>query len=244
MQSKTYFAPTGDAEQNCLQKLNEVARKRNYCQPKVQGSYIVMKKRDTQGFSVGDVRISFEKTVCGPVSLLAQQIQDQDEVFTFREWNPADQKAKFGKEMPVRETFGNFGFRNALQTLTQEPSSKLELFDLSESKLTRGAFLSKCLGLILLFVGLFLLAEPLFLYLQKAPLVTVLQKIIGSSAIYAFVAVFSLTVYSFAYFCVWAGQRPVWALFSLACFIGGVYFTFFHKYHHHAVSIFDTVVVV
>jgi len=236
LKAKTHFTPTGDEEQNCLQKLNEVAQKRKYLQPKVQGNYIVMKKKDTEGFSVGDVRISFEKTVCGPLSLLTQQVQDQDEVFTFREWNPTDLRAKLGKEKTPYEVKGNFAFRNAIQTIAEDPSSKAELFTQCQSQMTRGAFVSKAFGTLLLFIGLFLLIQPTFLFVEKAPLVTFLQKVIGVNAIYAFTALVAATVYFLVSGFAWIVQRPFYTVLAFLICATAVYFTFFHHYNYATAS--------
>jgi hypothetical protein len=114
LKNKQFFTPSGDSEASCLRKLNQIAKKRSYQEPQVQGSYIVMKKKATEGFNVGDVRISFVKSKCGPLSLISQQVQDNDQVFTFREYNSVNKEAKMGEETAPESTQGLFGFRNGI----------------------------------------------------------------------------------------------------------------------------------
>lgn len=71
LQNEVAFLPKNESQQHCLQQIGLVAKKRYYTPPKVQNDYIIMKKSDFTGFSVGDVRISFLKTECGPISTIA-----------------------------------------------------------------------------------------------------------------------------------------------------------------------------
>lgn len=85
LETANYFTPQGDEEENCLEKLSAIAKKRFYTKPRIEGNYIIMKKRETEGFQVGDIRISFVETKCGPLSIIGRQRQrDEDGEFELK----------------------------------------------------------------------------------------------------------------------------------------------------------------
>lgn len=102
--------------------------------------------------------------------------------------------------------------------------------------MTHGAFLSKAFGLVLLFIGLFLLAQPTFLFIEKAPLVTFLQKAIGVNSIYAFTALIAVGVYAFVTGFAWMAHRPFYTIFAFLICASLVYFTFFHQFNYVTAS--------
>jgi len=56
----------------------------------VRGNYLVASTSDNSlvGEHVGQYRVCFEYDTCGTTTIIAQQMQDDEEVFTFRKWNP------------------------------------------------------------------------------------------------------------------------------------------------------------
>lgn len=84
-----------------------------------------MKQKDTEGFNVGDIRISYRKADCGPVSLLSQQIQDEDHLFTFQSWYSDDTYVD-----PLTLKLARKGFlRVDIDKIEQQPVNVAALFD-------------------------------------------------------------------------------------------------------------------
>lgn len=151
-------------------------------------------------------------------------------MFTFRAWNPEDLAAKLGEEKAPLQEKGLFAFRNSIEVAFEEPMSKQELMATHKSKLSKGAWISKMLGFVLLYIGLFLIVEPTFLTLQKTPLITYLQKSLGNSTIFAFVFIAAMGMLFFMSAQAWIKQRPLYAILTLSIAMAIVYFTFFFEY--------------
>ena len=50
------------------------------------------------GHQVGDMRVKLYYVACGDVNVMAQQIQNEDARFTFREWKSTNVYAQLGQD--------------------------------------------------------------------------------------------------------------------------------------------------
>ena len=70
-----------------------------YAEFQCRGNYLISSNKDNSmtGEHVGQMRVSFENDKCGTTTVIAQQMQDNDEVFTFRKWNPDKTEVPYGE---------------------------------------------------------------------------------------------------------------------------------------------------
>jgi len=63
-----------------------------------RGNYLVSSCVDNsqQGEHVGQMKVSFDFARCGVTTIIAQQMQDDEEVYTFRKWNPDKINVPYG----------------------------------------------------------------------------------------------------------------------------------------------------
>ena len=98
----------------------------------------------------GDLRITFERVVCEPTTVVAQQIQLDDGTFTFRQWNPKKAFVRVGENtdpdiesgcvacgcLPCTQVVANCfqtSFPEAVDFVKEDPIKKNELFDEKEA---------------------------------------------------------------------------------------------------------------
>ena len=58
---------------------------------------------------IGKYRIKFHSNQCGPTTIIAQQVQDHEQVYTFRKWNPEKKRVPYGAstDADADSTYGN-----------------------------------------------------------------------------------------------------------------------------------------
>lgn len=63
-----------------------------------RGIYLVSSTTDNSDEAphIGQYRITFEYDTCGPATILAQQVQNEEGQHTFRKWNPEKIKVPYG----------------------------------------------------------------------------------------------------------------------------------------------------
>ena len=64
----------------------------------MRGDYFVASTSDNDDTSehIGQYRIKFHYNVCGTATIMAQQLQDNEDVYTFRKWNPEKKTVPYG----------------------------------------------------------------------------------------------------------------------------------------------------
>jgi hypothetical protein len=166
------------------------------------------------GQQIGDMRVKFETVECGPLNVMAQQMQDDKGRFTFRQWNPERTDVPWGEDNGS-ETDAHcpmacvccfvveWCFKNAFQDVIDlqdhdeqgSPMQMLNEYD-SVSKGTTVAF--RILAWVLNFVGHCLLFAPIIALLKWIPLVGYFLGTVFAVAAY----LFSLVWASFLHFLV------------------------------------------
>lgn len=130
-----------------------------------------MKKKNTLGFNVGDVRISYCRTDCGPLSVIAKQVQNQQGDFALETWKPESSKLP-----SLHESRDMFHVDESLEIIEENPASSNEMIANHRQRLRKNIFVSKCIGTIFFFFGAYLFMTPIFLSLQQSKFVQFLQK--------------------------------------------------------------------
>mmetsp|Transcript_35287 Transcript_35287/g.34285 ORF Transcript_35287/g.34285 Transcript_35287/m.34285 type:complete len:122 (+) Transcript_35287:209-574(+) len=73
---------------------HELLKDRGYSDIRLEGDYL-MARKDGESPQIGDIRIHMTYVPCGPTTVVAQQIQD-DQGLTFRKWNPKKEEVPVG----------------------------------------------------------------------------------------------------------------------------------------------------
>ena len=65
----------------------------------IRGSYLYSSTSDNtrKAEHIGQYRVKFDYERCGQTTLIAQQVQDEDDMFTLRKWNPYKTHVPYGE---------------------------------------------------------------------------------------------------------------------------------------------------
>lgn len=193
---------------------------------------------------IGQFRVSFEYDTCGPATIIAQQVQNEEGQVTFRKWNPEKVKVSYGQSTDADSgaTQGNLAccyicvlvdcccsavFEEVVDHAVDTHITSTQYFDSQQDNIKMAAKIVRPSGIALQILGLFLLFSPVIAILSWIPLVGWLLG--GAVALAAFV--FSLVV-GFVLSCLtialaWLVYRPLIGVLFLALVCGGIALIFF-----------------
>lgn len=194
---------------------------------------------------VGQYRVTFEYDTCGPVTIIAQQVMNEEGQNTFRKWNPEKIRVPYGQSTDADSgaSYGNplccyicmcvdcmcsAAFEEVVDEAVDTKMTATSYFEGQETKIAMAARYIRPLGILMTIFGFFLLFSPVIALLKWIPLVGwLLGGIVAiAAALFSLVvgSVISLLVIAIA----WVFYRPLIGITMLVGVSIGVYFIFFY----------------
>ena len=226
---------------------------------KLRGAYFVSSTEDNDKTSehIGQYRLKHYYNECGTATIIAQQIQDSEEVYTFRKWNPEKKMVPYGQstDADADSTCGsplycyicacvncimNTVFEEVVDHAEDGEKQHETYFADQESNLGTAAKIIRPTGIILCIVGHYLLFSPVIALLDMIPLVGWLLSGIVAVAAIIFAVVVGLTLSTLTIAIAWVFFRPLIGVPLLLCVGVSIYLTFFYDWGVSAVAGEDT----
>jgi hypothetical protein len=219
-----------------------------------RGNYLVASTDDNGnvGEHVGQYRVCFSYDTCGTTTVMAQQIQDDEEVFTFRKWNPEKLNVPLHESTDADgdETCGNplccyicmcvncifnTAFEEVVDSAVDYQNTAAAYFEAQKAVVSTAAKCFRPLGIVLTIWGNYMLFAPVIKLLKWIPLVGwLLGGIVAlAAAIFAFVV--GGTVSCLVIAIAWVFFRPLVGVPLLLATGAGIYFIFFYDWDTAAV---------
>ena len=215
----------------------------------VRGHYLVASAEDNSivGEHIGQMRVSFSHDQCGVTTIIAQQMQDDDEVFTFRKWNPdkidvplsestdAEGDQAYGSPlccyicMCVNCLF-NVMFEEVVDHTADQQVSTGSYFDGQKDAVKSAGSCFRPLGIFLEILGFYLLFTPVIKLLKWIPLVGWLLGGFASIAAALFAIVVGLTLSILVIAIAWLFFRPLIGIPLLLVVGTSIYLTFYYDW--------------
>ena len=211
-----------------------------------RGDYLVSSTRNNSDKAphVGQYRVTFEYDTCGPVTIIAQQVQDEDGNHTFRKWNPEKINVPYGQTTDVDSNFTsacplccytcmavdwmcNTFFEEVVFCAEDTIQTSETYFDNQDKKIVTAARCVRPLGIILSIFGWFCLFIPVIKLLSWIPLVGWLLGfvVVVAAAVFSIVVGMILAILVIAI--AWLVYRPLIGALLLTMVSVGIYFIFF-----------------
>ena len=206
-----------------------------------------MINKDLLDVHVGQYRIKFHYCPCSNATIMAQQVQDNEEQYTFRKWNPQKKNVPYGQSTDgeADSTCGNpilcwicllvnciFNamFEEVVDVARDGKLPQDAYFEEQKSLLGGSATCFRWLGIILCIVGHYMLFQPIISLLGMIPFVGwLLSGIVAvAAAIFAFVVGLTLSVLTIAI--AWVFFRPLIGIPLLILVGASIYLTFFYDW--------------
>ena len=198
---------------------------------------------DEVGAHVGQYRIKFHYCPCSQVTIMAQQVQDNEDQYTFRKWNPEKKMVPYGQStdgeqdsscghplcyicMCVNCLF-NTMFEEVIDVARDGKIQSETYFTEQESLLGGSATVFRWGGIFLCILGHYLLFAPAIDMLSAIPFVGWLLSWIVAVAAIIFAIVVGLTLSVFTIAVAWVFFRPLVGIPLLVLVAASIYLTFF-----------------
>lgn len=192
---------------------------------------------------IGQYRVKFTYAKCGLTSVVAQQIKDNEEHWTFRKWNALKKNVPFGQSTDAEadSTWGsavfcyacmcvnfimNTMFEEAILSIKDGIQTAEEYFKGQEEFLHTANYIIRPFGIFLVIMGLYLLFSPVIALMSWIPLVGVLIGQIASFAAFVFAFLVGLTLSCLTIAVAWVFYRPLIGIPLLCLTAAGIYFCF------------------
>ena len=215
----------------------------------MRGDYFVASTSDNDDTSehIGQYRIKFHYNVCGTATIMAQQLQDNEDVYTFRKWNPEKKTVPYGQSTDAEadSTWGNpiccyicLCVNCLMNTLFEEVvdvarDGKLvaeQYFTEQEETLGNAAKCIRPTGIFLCILGHYLLFSPIIKLLDMIPFVGWLLSGIVAVAAVIFAIVVGATLAILTIAIAWVFFRPLIGIPLLLIVGASVYMIFFYDW--------------
>jgi hypothetical protein len=199
------------------------------------------------GEHVGQMRVCFEYDKCGSTTIIAQQMQDDDEVFTFRKWNPDKINVPFSESTDAEgdnmctnpcccyicllvNCCFNVMFEEVVDLATDATKTTQQYFDEQKELVKKLGSIFRPIGILGCMFGFYWLFAPVISLLKWIPLVGWLLGGLASLAagIFAFIVGGTLACLMIAI--AWVFFRPLIGVPLLAAVGTSIYFIFFYAW--------------
>lgn len=211
---------------------------------------------DNEGEHVGQYRIKFHYNECGEATIMAQQIQDDEGVYTFRKWNPDKKNVPFGTSTDAEQDtvcspmccyicmcvncLMNSLFEEVVDHAKDGSTTSEDYFKGKESDLGSSAKILRVVGICLTILGHYLLFSPVIKTLNMIPFVGWLLSGVVAIAAIIFAVVVGLTLSILTIAIAWVFFRPLIGVPLLILVGVSIYLTFFYDWNNGAVVGEDT----
>ena len=214
-----------------------------------RGEYFMSSTADNDDLNehVGQYRIRFHYCPCDTATIMAQQMQDDDDQFVFRKWNPEKKNAPWGTDTSGEQdsTCGNpiccficmcvnclFNamFEEVVDLSRDGKTQSEQYFEEQESTLGGSATCFRWLGVFLCIFGHYLLFAPIINILNMIPFVGWLLSWIVAIAAVIFAIVVGLTLSVLTIAVAWVFFRPLIGIPLLIVVAASTYMIFFYDW--------------
>ena len=215
----------------------------------MRGNYFVSSTDDNDevGEHVGQYRIKFHYNTCGAATIMAQQVMDNEDVHTFRKWNPEKKMVPYGQstDADADTTCGNpcccyicmcvNCLFNAVweEVVDVARDGKLvaeQYFTEQEQNLGSSTSCLRISGIVLCIFGHYCLFAPIINLLNMIPFVGWLLSWIVAVAAIIFAVVVGLTLSVLTIAIAWVFFRPLIGIPLLIIVGVSIYLTFFYDW--------------
>lgn len=228
----------------------------------IRGYYLVSSASDNSqvGEHIGQMRVSFEYAKCGVTTLIAQQVQDNDEVFTFRKWNPDKLEVPYGEDTSAEDDTTcsnpiccyiclcvnccfNAMFEEVVDHTTDTNESASHFFDSQKKSIETAGKVFRPLGIAGSVFGWYCLFAPIIALLKWIPLVGWLLGGLVALAAFLFALVVGLTTSILVIAVAWVFFRPLIGIPLLLAVGTSCYFIFLYDWGVPADAVVDDATV-
>jgi len=235
---------TADAMSNC-----------GFSAFEARGKYLVASTDDNSlvGDHIGQYRVSFTYDKCDTTTIIAQQMQDDDEVFTFRKWNPEKIHVPYGNSTDAEgdETCGNplccyicmcvnccfsVMFEEVVDRATDGKETKESYFESQQELVKQLNSVFRPLGIVATIMGFYMLFAPVIKLLAYIPLVGWLLSSLTAVAAFVFALVVGGTMSCLVIAIAWVFFRPLIGIPLLLVVCASIYMIYFYDWEKGAVT--------
>ena len=235
-----------DDGETAINNTADVMTEAGFAAFQMRGNYLYSSTDDNEevGAHVGQYRIKFHYCPCSTVTIMAQQVQDDEDQYTFRKWNPEKKMVPYGQSTDGEQdsTCGNplccyiclcvnclFNtmFEEVVDVARDGKLVSEQYFTEQESLLGGSATAIRWGGIFLCILGHYLLFAPIINLLNMIPFVGWLLSWIVAVAAVIFAVVVGLTLSVLTIAVAWVFFRPLIGIPLLILVGVSVYLTFF-----------------
>ena len=183
------------------------------------------------GVSIGDIRISWEFVPCENITIMAQQMENEEREFTFRQWNPNRQNVPWGEEngssvdpscptaciccFCVEMCFKGI-FQEVVDYCAYGTKSAEDVIKELHSDNSSMTSIFRWVSWLMSTFGHYLLFSPIIALLAWIPLVGSLLAVIMKFAAFIFALVWATTLHFLVLGVSWIIYRPLYGLLLLS----------------------------
>ena len=238
-----------DEGENAIASTAEALSNAGFSQFVLRGNYFVSSTEDNdeEAPHIGQYRVKFHYNQCGTATIMAQQIQDDQDCYSFRKWNPEKRNVDIGQSTDAEQdgTCGNpcccyicMCVNCLMNTLFEEVvdvarDGKLvseQYFTEQEQSVGSAAKCIRPTGIFLCIFGHYLLFSPVIALLDMIPFIGWLLSWIVALAAIIFAVVVGLTLSVLTIAVAWVFFRPLIGIPLLLIVGASVYLTFFYDW--------------
>lgn len=198
---------------------------------------------------IGQYRVKFHYNQCGTATVMAQQIQDNEDGFTFRKWNPEKRNVEYGQstDAEMDSTWGSplccyiclcvnccMGalFEEVVDVARDGQLSSSVYFEEQDNMVDNMKYI-RPLGIFLCIFGHYLLFSPIIKLLDMIPFVGWLLSGLVAVAAIIFAIVVGLTLSVLTIAIAWVFFRPLIGIPLLLIVAASIYLTFYYDWNAH-----------
>ena len=202
---------------------------------------------------IGSYRIKFHYNVCGEATLMAQQVQDKANDYTFRKWNPEKKMVPYGEstDAEMDQACGSpvccyicmcvncmmhTMFEEVVDFARDGNTSQEAYFKEQEATIGLASKIIRPVGILLCIFGFYLLFSPVIALLDMIPFVGWLLSGIVAVAAVIFAIVVGLTLSVLTIAVAWVFFRPLIGIPLLLAVAASVYLVFFYQWGGESVA--------
>jgi hypothetical protein len=238
-----------DPEDKMVQATSGSMQSAGFSDFEIRGKYLIASTDDNSlvGEHIGQYRVSFSYDTCGTTTVIAQQMQDDEECYTFRKWNPEKINVPFHESTAAEgdDTCGNpiccyicmcvnccfsVMFEETVDMARDGTETKESYFDSQKELVEKLNKVFRPMGIVACIAGFYMLFAPIIKLLAYIPLVGWLLSSIVSLAAFIFALVVGATVSCLVIAVAWVVFRPHIGIPLLLLVGTSIYFIYFYDW--------------
>lgn len=191
------------------------------------------------GQHLGQYRVSLKWAPCGNITIISQQVENNEGQRTFRKWNPKKTNVPFGQETSADadETcsdcyccaicklvnwFMNSVFEEVVDFTEEGHRASADMFKSNDEAMKSAGNIIRPCSIVACIFGFYLLFSPIIALLSWIPLVGSLLGMVVALAAMIFAVVVGTTVASLVLGLAWLFFRPLIGVSLLVVTAGGI----------------------